>query len=58
MAEFTATAWGPSPKNEENSSSKAAAFGPVVSQPERMVSTTAPISASVMSGRAKGMKAA
>ena len=57
VAELIATPWASAPRNSTNSFSKAAAFGPVVNHPERMVSTTASISASVMSGRANGRKA-
>ncbi|MNI92812.1 hypothetical protein D3C73_1506600 [compost metagenome] len=56
VAEFTATASTPPPMKLANSCSKARALGPVVSQPDLMASVTAVISASPMSGSAKGMK--
>ncbi len=43
-----------SPRKAAKSSSKRLAFGPVVTQPERSVSTTSAISSSPMSGSAKG----
>ena len=54
VAELTATACTPPPRYAANSLSNALVSGPVVTQPERMARATASISASVMSGRAKG----
>src|SRR5262245_41285088 len=56
VAELTARACAPPPMNEANSFSNRRVFGPVVSQPERKVSTTSAISSSPMSGRANGRK--
>jgi hypothetical protein len=47
-----------SPRKALKSASKRLALGPVVTQPERSVSTTSAISSSPISGRAKGRKGA
>src|SRR5215217_2739497 len=55
VAELTANACRPgSPRNAAKSDSKRFVFGPVVSHPERNVSTTSAISSSPISGFAKG----
>ena len=57
VAELTATQCSEaSPRKAANSLSNRLAFGPVVIQPERSVSTTSAISSSPMSGIAKGRK--
>src|SRR5438270_748110 len=53
VAELTARAYG-APMCSANSRSKRFVLGPVVSHPERRVSTTSSISACVICGKAKG----
>src|SRR5260370_4389811 len=55
VAELTARAYG-APIDSANSRSNRCVFGPVVSQPERKVSTTSSISACVICGTANGRK--
>lgn len=56
VAELTEMASQSPPTNAAKSDSKRLVLGPVVTQPERRESTTSVISASSMSGRAKGRK--